>query len=374
MKRRFTALMVSLLAFALLFGVTAIPVSAETTYTSIGGSTTFTKNLVVDSDANIPNIVFHYSIRRGNAKAATATTIEILESEVGGGTVGTASFSNDDTQHTIAGLPSDTDRSNPTAGKKFAQKSVSVSFSQYSFSKPGVYRYVITEASSTALHGVTYDINATRYLDVFVVADENNVLSVGGYVLRDSETDIGTDGKYTEDADVKSAGYTNTLTQYDSSFNKTIAGNQGDKNKRFSFSLNISGANPGVYPVITNDVTDNPTSITVSTSGTVSAQFSLTDGSSVQVIGLNQNAVCTVTEEAEDYTATYKLDNGETVSGVSSGEVMLANSDHTVAFTNTRNGIIPTGVIMTVAPFAIGICLFGAVIIFIICRRKRNRY
>ena len=54
MKRRFTALMVSLLAFALLFGVTAIPVSAETTYTSIGGSTTFTKNLVVDSDANIP--------------------------------------------------------------------------------------------------------------------------------------------------------------------------------------------------------------------------------------------------------------------------------------------------------------------------------
>ena len=53
---------------------------------------------------------------------------------------------------------------------------------------------------------------------------------------------------------------------------------------------------------------------------------------------------------------------------------MLANSDHTVAFTNTRNGIIPTGVIMTVAPFAIGICLFGAVIIFIICRRKRNRY
>ena len=89
---------------------------------------------------------------------------------------------------------------------------------------------------------------------------------------------------------------------------------------------------------------------------------------------MNQNAVCTVTEEAEDYTATYKLDNGETVSGVSSGEVMLANSDHTVAFTNTRNGIIPTGVIMTVAPFAIGICLFGAVIIFIICRRKRNRY
>ncbi|MER2059442.1 MAG: hypothetical protein ABTA16_11495 [Niallia sp.] len=27
---------------------------------------------------------------------------------------------------------------------------------------------------------------------------------------------------------------------------------------------------------------------------------------------------------------------------------------------------------MTIAPFAIGICVFGAIIIFIICRRKRR--
>lgn len=97
MKRRFTSLMVSLLAFALLISTTAISASAATEYTPIGGSTSFVKNLVVDEDANIPNIVFHYTIRRGTGKDATATTIEILESDVGGGTVGTASFSNDDT-------------------------------------------------------------------------------------------------------------------------------------------------------------------------------------------------------------------------------------------------------------------------------------
>ena len=58
MKRRLSGLMVMLLAFALLFSTAIIPASAETTYTSIGGSTSFVKNLVVDSDANIPNIVF----------------------------------------------------------------------------------------------------------------------------------------------------------------------------------------------------------------------------------------------------------------------------------------------------------------------------
>ena len=92
------------------------------------------------------------------------------------------------------------------------------------------------------------------------------------------------------------------------------------------------------------------------------------------MIGLNAGAVCTVTEDPDDYTATHSLDGGEVVSGESSGAVALTDSDHSVAFTNTRNGIIPTGVIMTIAPFAIGICVFGAIIIFIICRRKRRNY
>ena len=221
---------------------------------------------------------------------------------------------------------------------------------------------------------MTYDANPTRYLDVFVVANENNELSVDSYVLRDAATDIGTDGKYVEDPGVKSSGYINSLTQYDFDFSKTISGNQADKNKRFNFTLTITGANPGTYSIIANDVTGNPTSITVGANGTATGEYSLTDGSTVKIIGLNAGAVCTVSENAEDYTATHSLDNGTAVSGNSSGAVTLADSDHSVAFTNTRNGIIPTGIIMTIAPFAIGICVFGAIIIFIISRRKRRSY
>ena len=372
MKRKLSTALVMLLAFVLLLGTTAITASAETTYTPIGGSTEIVKNLVVDDDANIPNITFSYTIRRGTPQDATATTIEILESPLGGGSIDTAVFSNADTASTINGLPTDADPSNPTAGKKYAQKSVSIDFPVGTFTKPGVYRFVINETNSN-LPGVTYDSNPTRYLDVFVVANDNNELSVNGYVLRDAATDIGTNGEYVEDPDVKSSGYTNSLTQYDFDFSKTISGNQGDKNKRFSFTLTITGANPGTYPIIANNVTDNPTSITVGTSGTATGEYSLTNGSTVKVVGLNAGAVCTVTENPDDYTATHKLDTGEENSGADSGAVTL-NSDHSVAFTNTRNGIIPTGIIMTIAPFAIGICVFGAVFIFIICRKKRRSY
>lgn len=229
------------------------------------------ENLVVDSDANIPGITFNYTIRRGTPQDATATTIEILESPLGGGSIGTAVFSNADTENTIDGLPTDANPSNPTAGKKYVQKSVSITFPVGTFTKPGVYRFVINETNNN-LPGVTYDSNPTRYLDVFVVADDNNVLSVNSYVLRDAATDIGTNGEYVVNPTVKSSGYTNSLTQYNFDFSKTISGNQGDKNKRFSFTLTITGANPGTYPIIAHDVEGNPTSITVGANGTATGE------------------------------------------------------------------------------------------------------
>ena len=266
MKRKITTLMVMLLAFALLISTAPITASAETTYTPIGGSTSFVKNLVVDSDANIPNITFTYSIKRGTAVPATTSpipTIEILVSEGGGGTVGTAAFSNNDTQNTINGLPTDADPSSPTPDKKYAQKNVSISLPNTSFTKPGVYRYEITEKTDNPLPGVTYDPNPIRYMDVFVLANENDELYVQNYVFRKAATKIDLQGHYVDDPDEKGSGYINILTQYDFDFSKTISGNQADKNKRFAFTLNIQNALPGVYKVETNDVTGNPTSITV---------------------------------------------------------------------------------------------------------------
>ena len=89
-------------------------------------------------------------------------------------------------------------------------------------------------------------------------------------------------------------------------------------------------------------------------------------------MGLNSGAVCTVTEDAEDYTATHVIDGGNSVTGNSSGALTLTNADRTVAFTNTREGIIPTGVLLTIAPFAIGLLLFGALAVFLIARKKRR--
>ena len=369
--KRFTKIMAFLMITALIMSFAIISTSAATTYTAIGGSTTITKNLVVEDDANIPDITFEYTITRVTAVAATASTIEIL-SAAEAASIGSVTFSNADTTGAINGLPTDAQGS-PTAGKKYAQKSVAVTFPVGSFTKPGVYRYVIYETDG-AKPGVTYDTTA-RYLDVFVVANANNELSVDSYVLRNSATSINTNGTYTTDSGVKSSGYTNTITQYDFDFSKAITGNQGDKNKRFTFTLNITNAIPGTYPVQTNDVTGSPSSITIGADGHFSATYDLTDGSTFKVLNLNKDAVCAVSEDAQDYTPSHIIDNnGTTIGTNSSGNITLANANHSVAFTNERDGIIPTGVILTIAPFAIGLLLFGALIIFFVAKRRRANY
>jgi pilin isopeptide linkage protein len=370
--KRFSKIMAFLMMCVMLMGLGTITTFAATTYTPIGGTTTITKNLVVEDDANIPDVTFNYTITRGTPVAATASTIEILASEKGG-SIGDAAFSNADTASAIAGLPSDADPTAPTAGKKYAQKSVQVTFPNDSFTKPGVYRYVINEADG-AKPGITYDATA-RYLDVFVVADPStNALAVQSYVLRNSATTIGTDGQYTSEPGVKSSGYTNTVTQYDFDFSKTITGNQGDKNKRFTFTLSVTNAIPGTYPIEATDVTGNPTTITIGTDGTFSATYDLTNQSSFKILNLNKDAVCTVSEDAQDYTPSHKVDGGAVVGTNNSGAITLANSDHSVAFTNTREGIIPTGVLLTIAPFTVGIFLFGAIIVFVMAKRRREVY
>lgn len=86
-------------------------------------------------------------------------------------------------------------------------------------------------------------------------------------------------------------------------------------------------------------------------------------------------SIAAISASAEDYasTATISAANGKGGTAYSdpvTGSNVSANVK--TGFTNDRTGIIPTGVLPTIAPFAIGILLFGAVIIFFIAKRRRN--
>ena len=380
-----------LLAFALLIGTTAISASAENTYTVNGTNTPFNKYLVVDEDTNIPAISFNFTVAPGTAAAATSTTPAVLAG-VGTPTIATVTFTNG--QETSTTQP----ESGLTlaSGKKFAVQTATVDFSNVTFTEPGVYRYVITEQETTGAKAVTYDTQAAtagskvRYLDVYV-EDQNNALVVSSYVMHETTTVVA-NADADSKADDKSSSYVNEISTKDLEFGKEVTGNQGSKDKYFEFQLAISNAqanttysidltsaeaSPTKTDATTYSSMTNPTSFTTNGTGDATITFYLKDGQYIKIPGLPDGYGYTLTETAEDYasSATISAANGKGGVAYSDGVTGTnVSTDIKTGFTNDRTGIIPTGVIMTIAPFAIGICVFGAIIIFIICRRKRRNY
>lgn len=380
--KKYTRFLTTLLAAVLLVAA-ALPSAFAFKYTAVAGtSTTFDKYLVMDVDANVPNATFAFTVAPGTAIAATENRVAVLAG-IGTPTIADVTFA--PTDSTTAGLPSDTDTA--TAGQKYATQTATVDFSGISFTEPGIYRYIVTETATTN-QGVTNDESATRTLDVYVT-DNDGALEVSSYVLH-TGTDAPAAGTDKGSADVsntgdklgdKSAGYTNTYDTSNLTFSKTVSGNQASRDKYFAFTVTIRGAVAGtVYDVdltkadvnisanpndattcIGNAVTQ-PQRLTVPADGTVTQVFYLQHGQEITIKGLAKGTEYAVTENPEDYKQTAP----DNASGT------IVSEDVTAAFTNTRSGVIPTGVLLTVAPFA-AIMAIGAVGILVMVGKKRKR-
>lgn len=361
----------------------AAPVSAETVNANF--TTHFDKYLVMDAEANVPNVSFKYAVTAGKAQKATAGHSAVLAgvdadkvtmAGVGTDTANTIAFKQGDaTVQDANALVKDYNKST----EKYAKKTATLDFSACHFTQPGVYRYVITESGTN--QAVTNDADATRTVDVYVQETDDG-LSVAGYVLHAADDAVASNG--TNPAG-KSQGFTNAYDTSNLTIRKEVNGNQGSRDKYFKFTVKITGAVEGtVYNVVTtgadstvvsNSATDatyvgktNPTSITVGKGGSASVDFYLHHGQQVVIQGIAKDTKYDVSEVAEDYVSqpagvvNYK----DGVNGT------VASDDLKTSYLNTREGAIPTGVMMTVAPFAVVTLLGGAGAVTMTMKKKRQ--
>ena len=416
--------MTALMAASAFAGVgTPVLAAAGTNYgTTIEGTktTTFDKFLVMDKQANVPNATFTYAVTAGNAKAydvagkkfqvlAGVDANKITMAGVGG-TAEAAAAAN-----TIVFRQGDGSDTHDTtkdayvkdlaAGKKYALKTATLDFSAVQFTEPGVYRYIITEDGTN--QGITNDADLTRVLDVYVndaSADVDGTftkkLTIAGYVLHsnvDDEPDVsagenfGSTGAYT---DKKSQGFTNSYDTSDLTLRKQVTGNQASRDKYFEFTLNIDKAQPNTkYDVVIDDADatsktnaatieanagkTNVTSITTDGAGKATQKFYLQHGQQVTVQGLAKDTTYAVTENTEDYKSTANTKDTPVVDTKADTEAApvdgtIASTDLTTGFLNTRDGVIPTGVIMAVAPFAVVTILGGAGVVTMVMKKNKK--
>lgn len=350
--------------------------AAGTNYSSkIGGTktTSFDKYLVMDDEAEVPNVSFTYTVSSGTANSYTVDgkKFEVLAGvdadKVAMPGVGTI------TKNEITYAPGDETTQDVNAyvknydntKQKYALKTATLDFSACKFTEPGIYRYVLTEYGSN--QGVVNDADLTRAIDVYVddVSDaEGKKLSVTGYVLHsdeDGDPDVSADSERG-----KSQGFTNVYDTSDLTFRKEVSGNQASRDKYFEFTVKITDAVAGTrYHVALDnaDVTsgrnaatieanaeqDNVAELVVGDDGTVTQKFYLQHGQEITIQGLAAGTKYEVTENAEDYesTAAGVTDYDDAVKSA------IANEDVKTSYLNTRNGMIPTGVVMAVSPFVI---------------------
>lgn len=400
---------------------TPVFAAAGTNYgTTIEGTktTTFDKFLVMDKQANVPNATFTYAVTAGNAKAydVDGKKFQVLAG-VDANKITMAGVGADDAVANSIVFKQGDGSDGAHEGKdqyvkdldktkqKYAMKTATLDFSKVQFTEPGVYRYVITESGTN--QAITNDADLTRVLDVYVndaSADVDGAftkkLTIAGYVLHsnvDDEPDVAAGDKFGSTGDyvaTKSQGFTNSYDTSDLTLRKQVTGNQASRDKYFEFTLNIAAAQPNTkYDVVINDADAtskanaatidanagkaNVTSITTDDAGKATQKFYLQHGQQITVQGLAKDTTYAVTENTEDYKSTANTKDAPVVDTKADTEAApvygtIVSTDLTTGFLNTRDGVIPTGVIMAVAPFAVVTLLGGAGVVTMMMKKNKK--
>lgn len=405
-----------------------VPAMAAGAYTPIAGPTTnFSKYLVLDAEATVPNVTMTFTLAAGSPVAASAgkipvyagndaarvalktgATSQTVDAAIAAA-VGTAVFAPTDNNTAVSGgitkTVSTTDSTTTIAAdsdtsKKHVVKTVDINLSELTFSEPGVYRYVLEEnnPSDTAVSKDT----TKKTLDVYVqdaTTTSGKALEIAGCVMYNGTISTApTAGATAAKAALgtKDNTFVNNYDSYNLTVSKTVTGNQGSRDEYFKITVVLDGVvsgntytvdithadNPTSTNAINTEPHNNPSSLT-STSTSLSQDFWLQSGQSIVIQGIGKGVSYTVTEDyatasAEGYSVSAEV-TGDTTdvtnSAASDGSVTDTSleADTAVAYTNDKQGVIPTGVLLSATPVIIvGVVVIAGIVFLAVRSAKRK--
>lgn len=339
------------LAMVLAMAVSVFAVNAYATGESGSSSVTqmtITKKVNIKANVYAPNTEFAFTVDAGEAGLKYGG-IDVIQGKAGDWTVdGKVTVSKVNMSDTVA-----------TGSTTMTWKGT--------YTEPGIYSYVVKETSGS-YDGMEYDTTVKNVL-VFVVYED------GQYVVKNAVVVNVADGVATA-ADAKSdLTFTNKYDNgssnggtHDLTVTKEVTGALGDRSKEFEFNITIladkagqitgEGKSEQYYVEIKNKAGESNQTIK---SGDP-LPVKLRHGDTVKIYGLSPKDTYTVTEtKADGYTTDGQVDKA----------TAMGREDKTVTVTNEKDIDTPTGVIMTIAPYALMVVLAGAFAVVFLTRRNR---
>ena len=305
MKRRMNKRM----ATAALAGAMVLSMNGMSAFAAVT-EFNLTKEVTTDGNTHAPNTAFSFTIEEGDASTFEGAVVS----------AGVKDGLTLDTANNFSFAPGDEVSASYT-------KTGKIKVDATKFTEPGVYHYLVTETKGT-YNGVTYDVTP-RHVYVYVVNDD-----IHDFIIK-----------------------------------KTVTGNQGNKNKEFSFTVTIDGddtdkAGKEKYKAVKTPKTGDPEIMHITDEE--AATFTLMDGETLHIYGLSENDEYTVTEadySTEGYTTSVKDENAK-------GK--LTSDDVVVEFINDKNVGPATGVAMTFAPYVLLVAAAGGLGAVVLGKKKRE--
>ena len=280
----------------------------------------------------------------------------------------------------------------------------------------GVYTYKLTETNG-GVAGVEYD-NSVYYVNVYVInqVNENNVptgaVTVSdvtawrtnnmpdealkalttdwtGALLdindKDAEGKVGNGG---EDNELDYPFENKYSTHSDLIVSKTVTGNYASTTQEFAFVVALEGLGAGAeYTVTLADGTEK--TIKADADGKATLETTLAHGETFTIDDLPSSAKYTITEKQEaTYSGAYAVTDGSganisgtaaiaadvVATGVLSDNGMTDNilANEEVDFTNNKEYTVPTGIALSVLPFACGIAVVAVLLVVTNKRRQED--
>jgi len=372
MKKMFALLLAAMMLLAMM--PAAMAVSA---YTPV------TPGLNNQPDLNLNHIL---ELKQGLSELSYTITYTFTTGNVGTTTEGiknlTAAVEGTPQIEEIVYSPADNNTSAHNIASKSYTKPLSVIWDGVSIKEPGVYYWPITK-TETDNDTVENATNIANNLYLYVVAiDNGGTLTINSVFLSavapGSLAASNNKGNITEEYPAQAVNLT---------LSKTVSGKQGSKDQYFKFEINLtnpanatpityrlSGTYDQVVPATAyNDQQTNP--ITVAAPGNLTIW--LKDGQTVTINNMLSGTSYTIIESNNDgYTVTSKVKEGNsdevTVTGSEISETTLTAST-TVAYTNTKDPVIPTGIeLETTAPIVGMILAMAMLALMLIGKRKEE--
>jgi len=301
-----------------------------------------------------------------------------------------------------------------------------ISFKPAAFATPGVYRFVVTEGAATGANsgdveamkvtvdGVEKPYQTQRFLDVYVrLKDGSADREIYGYVLHSGDTLVAsnaTGNKHTGDKNSGFDGDGNKTGKRDTpqgytrytprklKVDKKISG-MINKDNLFPFTVNLFHNKAGAVNFDNADLQvkvkmPGASAYTVKKASEIPGLgATLKDGQSLEIIGLPKTTTYNV-KETNNTALTIKSDvrfsedvanpvpdtaavTSETVaptrdSSERGGDKSLVQKDSHVAYHNHIDEITPTGVVLTVAPYAMMLAVAGSMGFMFFNRKKEE--